>query len=272
MASQSRPKGIAQPLNESQQIHAMLKSILTANDQLANVNQVAYGCNEGGQYVSLFSSYLKFRICNVYEENFGKLPAYLVAMIPPKENVEGREIGGEREKAEKKGLLVDIPWMTITRFKRDASTDMDAWRLIAVIHFTLPQAQAQPAPAQAPAPAPAPAKLIDSVEPLDIYGGVSTAWTEWTSPGDALTWAEGSYLFDADESPRDCLKQLVDNNFNGNLTTSNMRQVLKLFHDVALSRKAARDAIGETKGPQSAQWVALAMAKAELQPQSQSQP
>lgn len=113
------------------QLKAMMRTYLLNAGLLVYADLYAVGQNEGGLYVSLFSSKANFRLCQVYPENVGKLPKWLQTMLPAEV---GHEVPGEKSKAEAKGYILPMPRIAFTRWRLDNDpSNKDKWRFAEVI-------------------------------------------------------------------------------------------------------------------------------------------
>lgn len=146
-------------LQELGMVGRMLKTYLVHEQLYQVVDQAAWGQNEGGVYLSLFNSRANFRICNVYSENFGKLPADLAAYAPTEV---GHEVATDRKRAADKGHIFDIPKMGITRYRLNPDDEKDKWRFAEVLWVSGKRPETVPPPApverQVKQPAKQPAK------------------------------------------------------------------------------------------------------------------
>lgn len=124
-------------------IQKMLAAYLRHEGLMQWVDGWAAGQNEGGVYVSLFNGRAAYRICNVYSEDFHKLPDFIRDQIPPEV---GHEIGTERARVESKGYLIGCPLFAITRYKLAKDDDKDKWRFGDVIYSAQASRRAAPSP------------------------------------------------------------------------------------------------------------------------------
>lgn len=107
-------------------IEKMLSTLLKHENLMVWIDCFAYGANNGGRFVSLFSSRANFRMVAVYEEQFHKLPPYVQNLIP--EDC-GGEISTERSRVENAGRLIQVPRFCITRWSLGGGDDQtDKWR------------------------------------------------------------------------------------------------------------------------------------------------
>lgn len=112
-------------------IEKMVGALMKHQGLIQWIDRYAVGANEGGRYVSLFNSRANFRICVVYEEQFGQLPPFVRESIPADC---GGEISTERARLEQKGLLRECTPFCITRWKLNPNDEQDRWRFGAVLY------------------------------------------------------------------------------------------------------------------------------------------
>ncbi len=143
----------------------------------------AAGENEGGRFVSLFNSRLKFRLCAVYEERFDALPGFI------RDNIDARlaagDVSTDRARVAKAGLLNECPPFGFTRYQVGGATDDDMakWRFGDVLWGGGP---ATPPPVQHRPPASRDARPPAKDEPpiFEDSGGAAAwaagqlGWTE----------------------------------------------------------------------------------------------
>lgn len=170
-------------LSDVQVLNKMVGVLLRQQGLMQWVDCWAAGQNEGGMYVSLFNSRANFRICNVYSEKFPQLPDFIRNSIP----ASGIEIGTEKERVAKKGLLKECPAFCITRYQLDAGDEKAKWHFGDVLYIKQSNNPQQP-PSQEPSRPVAPAikKVeIDPVTALQIecesLGNAAYGATEWGS-------------------------------------------------------------------------------------------
>lgn len=131
-------------LSELQVVQKMLGVLLRQQGLMQWVDCWAAGQNEGGMYVSLFNSRANFRICNVYSEKFSQLPDFIRNSIPDS----GIEIGTEKERVAKKGLLKECPAFCITRYQLDAGDEKAKWHFGDVLYIKQSNKPQPPPPHQ----------------------------------------------------------------------------------------------------------------------------
>lgn len=127
--------------DELRGLAAMVEAICLHHGLLQWVDCWAVGRNEGGRYVSLFHTRAQFRLCAVYEEQFGRLPTFIRDNIPD----DAGDISTERARVEKQGLLQHCTPFLITRWKMNPADDQDKWRFGRVVRVVRQKSQA-PAP------------------------------------------------------------------------------------------------------------------------------
>lgn len=125
----------------------MLKTYLIHEQLYQVVDLAAWGQNEGGVYLSLFSSKANYRICNVYSEKFRDLPAALAGAAPTEV---GHEVPTDKKRAADKGYIFEIPKMGITRYKMNPDDDKDKWRFAETLWVSGNRPVAVPPPAALP--------------------------------------------------------------------------------------------------------------------------
>lgn len=176
---------------ELRTLQKMVGALMRHQGLLQWIDRVAFGQNEGGLYCSLFNSKAGFRICNVYSEQFYKLPDFVQALAPES----APEISTERARVEKRGLLLEVPGFMITRYKLNPDDEQDKWRFGDVLYVARnsdsepqPRTTAEPGPVAPVAAPPVADNPFDGPVNLDKPPAFS-------GPADAIQWGVDTGVF-----------------------------------------------------------------------------
>lgn len=124
-------------------VESMLELLLRTirNDSMIDwISEVAVGRNEGGAYLSMYQpprkdgGYLTGRFCTCYEQDWHKLPPFIVEEAK-KRLTKARQARGvnNRDEDRKEGLAWEInPIVKVTRFKWDMNDEKELWRFNAI--------------------------------------------------------------------------------------------------------------------------------------------
>jgi hypothetical protein len=167
-------------MTELRIVRKMNEAILKDRGQIQWVDGWAAGSNDGGMFVSLYHSRAKYRICQVYSEQFFLLPDFVKDHIPDGAG----EVSNDRDRMEKSGKLRQCAPFRITRYKLNHDDEKEMWRFGDYLYHKRDRGSAAAPPANAD-PTTVPAKLAPPVvlpPELDRPFG-------FTSLKDALQWA-----------------------------------------------------------------------------------
>lgn len=221
----------------------MLKALLLHMGLYQVVDCWAAGVNEGGRYVSLFNSRANFRICAVYEEQFRKLPPFIVENIDAA--IAGGAISNERKRLEEKNLLQSCPAFAISRWQMGGGGDdeREKWRFGDVLWVS---EQRQPAaPQQPPMPeTPPPTVLVEAgysppPPPAPPKPPVDRPPT-FHSRADALRWAVEQGAWPDEDEARAAYLELVDKH-----RPSNASEIFPHWKDRVRKRRGTAVAAGK---------------------------